>query len=123
MFSVVSVGQSFCAQGRGSRVTITHDVLDLTTQVTSWPQLPPPDMGPHCTGMPSPGLGPIPLDIFKLVHYEVCIVDKRVVHILLECFLVSVMSPPRELRKKGYNFWRHVQFLWRHLFILPSSVC
>ena len=31
-----------------------------------------------------------PPDMFKLVHYEECTVIKRVVGILLECFLVSV---------------------------------
>ena len=76
-----------------------HGTLDLTTQGPLGPLCPPsctgtpwpwprPDMfklvqlRPHCTG--------IPLDMFKLVHYEAHMVGKWVVGILLECFLLTM---------------------------------
>ena len=88
-----------------SCVTITHDALELTTQGPPPPSAahPPteillvpatasPDMfkllqlGLHCTGsLPSQGM-------FKLFHYEAHTVGRRVVDILLECFLVFHIS-------------------------------
>ena len=44
-----------CLSTWGSRVTITHGILDLTGQgplPQPWP-CPLPDMGPHWTGTPS----------------------------------------------------------------------
>ena len=85
--------------GRWCFLTITYDALDLTIQGPHSPP-PPRDMGPHCTGThPRHVLnlfnldlnvqGPPPLlDMFKLVHYEVCTVGKWLVDILLECFLL-----------------------------------
>ena len=47
-----------------------------------------PDMGPHSSGTPAMALP----DMFKLLHYEACMVDKRTVRILLESFLVISYS-------------------------------
>ena len=35
---------------------------------------------------------PPPMDMFKLIHYEACMIGKRVVCSLLECFLVSCIA-------------------------------
>ena len=55
MFSVMSVCLSFQSAGR-SRVTITHDALDLTVKdPQTWHltvQGPSLDKGPQCTGTP-----------------------------------------------------------------------
>ena len=85
-----------CNGGGGPRVTITHDVLDLTIQGNLPPG--PSDMGAHCTGTPpQPSflptsrhiqLRPHRLDMFKLFHFESPTVGKRAVHILLQCFYV-----------------------------------
>ena len=74
----------------GSHETITHDALHLPVQGR-----PPPS---SCTG---PGLVAKTVDLFKLVRLRIStnaeiwwmrtqtyMFDKRVVHILLECFLV-----------------------------------
>ena len=92
MFSVVSVHHSVHG---GSHVTITHDALDITVQGLSPLPSPPPD--PPA----SKNLVAITGNLFKLVHLrthlnqylhlvatKTCMVGKRAVRILLECFLV-----------------------------------
>ena len=70
MFSVTRVCQVCLFMGGGSsHVTIIHDALCLTVQ----------------------GPPPFP-DMFKIVDYEVRTVSKRVVRILLECFLIVNVS-------------------------------
>ena len=44
--------------------------------------------GAHAGSTPPPGSALLPLDIFKLVHYEARTVRKRVVGIRLKCLLV-----------------------------------
>ena len=92
---------SGCPWKGGPRTTINHDALDPTVQL---PPHPSADTGPHCTTpSPSPRSAPphpqtwdITVDLFKLIHlrtqtplpsmYGPC---KRVVYIILECFLVN----------------------------------
>ena len=103
---------SFCPQvGRGSHVTITHDVLDLTIQGPLQPP-PPKKYGTSFyrdpQGWPSPSPTPI-LDMFKL-HYEARTVGKRTIHILVECFLVqsyfhySVSNFSRDMPEAQFNW-------------------
>ena len=87
--------------GRWWFLTITYDALDLTIQDPHSLHPPPPGHGTSlyrdppqtCSNLFNLDLnvqGPPPLlDMFKLVHYEVCTVGKWLVDILLECFFVT----------------------------------
>ena len=87
-------------------MTVTHDALNLTIQDT-------PGQGPHCTGtslvVMSGGQGwrhvqtcsledpPTGAEIWWLMKH-MCTVGKRVVCILLECFLVVSGNRPLTIR-------------------------
>ena len=68
--------------GGGSRMNITHDALDLPYR----------DHAPrHGTSLYGDLLRPPPPQaMLKLVHYKACTEGKRVVGILLECFIVFI---------------------------------
>ena len=77
MFSVVSVRQS-----------VSHSVrVEWSTlyRAPPWKTEPPP-------APPRAGPGPLRPEIFKLVHYKLCTVCKRVVDILLECFILLPLA-------------------------------
>ena len=95
-----------CRQWVRSHVTINHDALDIIKQG------PPPlaQVLPLCRNPQD--LAPRtysnlfnldltiqgPPDMFKLVHYEAHTVCKRVVSILLECFLVLLTNSSTNIR-------------------------
>ena len=85
MFSVVLSVILFT----GSYLTIAHDALDLTIQGSSSKkgmdvivQEPTPSLAPD-----PPQAVALPLDMFKLVHCQPCMINKSAVRIL-SCFLV-----------------------------------
>ena len=80
MFSVVSVHQSFWPWGFPPHHTQTRTEGFWPPHVFKFVQL-----GPHCTG-PTP-------DTFKVVHYEILTVGKRVVFVIwLKCFLFLIVT-------------------------------
>ena len=76
MFSVVSVRQSVSQSFCGVVHTVQGPTLEDRTSLR------PPRAGP----------GPLRAEIFKLVHYKLCTVCKRVVDILLECFILLPLA-------------------------------
>ena len=64
---------------------------------------------------------PLP-DMFKLVHYEACAVDKRAVGILLECFLVLIKHSKHTLNLMA-NFQAFVYKVQISVVCLFLSPC
>ena len=64
-------------------------------------------LGPHCTGT-------LPSNLFKLVHYKVSTVDKRVVGILMECFLVHSIPVLNHLELSTETLYFY-NSIWRFL--------
>ena len=96
-------------------VTTTHDALGLTTQGpflgpgpisrTKAPTPPPSPRPSSYTGTPPPHTH---THMFRLVHYEACMVGKWSIGILLECFSVFIVRKcsftPNELEAKAKIF-------------------
>ena len=98
MFSVMSLDQSVILSTGGGGAYCTGDSslcpVYMTLALLPLHRAPVPianmftfvQLGPHCTGTPHPP------DAFKLVQYEACRVSKRLVGILLECFLGKILT-------------------------------
>ena len=94
-------------------VTINHDVLDLIIQgLTLYRVLLTRHI--HTCSTWTSLYGNPPLHMFKLVHYKVRTVDKRVIGILLECFRVHSIFVLNhlELHTETLYFYNSI---WRFL--------